>query len=150
MECQSYKAFRNLLLLQVRKLRPRPVTQLIALLVSMEVRPEPWVPICSLVLFIFPLRGKPVWISFKPWGYSPVPMVLAYVESTNVFQALFQPCFLFCLPHPPGNCSQPPIDQRSAYMLESQDIGRQQQTPPKPYTSLKALYCPAFQRVKPC
>lgn len=41
MECQSYKAFRNLLLLQVRKLRPRPVTQLIALLVSMEVRPEP-------------------------------------------------------------------------------------------------------------
>lgn len=92
--------------LQVRDPRPRDVAQLIALLVSTEVRPEAWLPGCSLVLFIFPLHGKPIWISSKPWGYRPVPMVLAHIGAKNVFQAHFRHRFGFRLPHPPCNCSQ--------------------------------------------
>ena len=107
----------------VRKLRPRFITELIVLLVSTQVRPEPWLHGCSLVLFILPLHGQPTWISFKPSGYRPVPMVLAHIESKNVFQARFKHCFLFCLPHPLCNCTQPPVDQRFVYTLECQDTG---------------------------
>lgn len=146
---RARKPFRSLLILPLRKLRPGAVTQLIALLVSVEVRPEPWLPACRLVLFIFPLHGKPIWISFKPWGYSPVPMVLARTESTNVFQARFQHRFLFCLPCPRHDCSQPPIDQRSVSARERRDPGRHRVAPhPKPYTALKAFDSPGFQRVK--
>lgn len=117
------KAFGNPLMCMCEKTQVQSRNWANSLLVSTEVRPEPWVHGWSLVLFIFPLHGKPTWISFKPWGCRPVPMVLAPIESKSVFQAQLKHCSLFCLPHPLCNCSQPPVDQRFGYTLECQDTG---------------------------